>query len=90
MIIESDIAREIAYYGRMEGYTNVKTEFIGETRWGIVRRTIFMVPDGSLYAFEWEGGATEQQDYDSFDDFDTVEAYPVVPVQVTVTEYHKP
>lgn len=90
MIIDADIARELSYGGNIDEFVLVKTETLGETRWGIIRRTIFMAPDRSLYAFEWEEGATEHQDYDSFDDVDTVEAYRVIPVQVTVTEYHKP
>jgi len=90
MQIESGIAETIGYGRSTERYTHIETEFVDETRWGSVWRTVYLdSEDDRYYAFEWERGATEMQDYDDFDDVSHIEVEEVKPFRVTVTEFHK-
>lgn len=90
VILDTATAQSIAYRYYDPGQFEVIAESnVGETRWGVVSQTVFQnKEDGVLYAFEWEQGATETQDYDEFEMRDEFEATPVQAVEVIVTEYH--
>lgn len=90
MKLDADTARDIAYRASdPDRYTHVAEEHLGESRWGIIKRTVFIDKQyKKYYAFTWEQGATEMQDYDEFDNGD-IDIEEVNPVKVEVTEYHK-
>lgn len=48
-------------------YSPVDEEIVGRTRWGVLYDTVFEDENGDYWQFTWEDGATESQDYDSFD-----------------------
>lgn len=68
-------------------YSPVDEEIVGRTRWGILYDTVFKDENGDYWQFTWEDGATESQDYDSFDFDSSVEATKVVKKSVVVDKW---
>lgn len=68
-------------------YSPVDEEIVGRTRWGVLYDTVFLDENGDYWQFTWEDGATESQDYDSFDLDDSVTATRVVQEKVVVEKW---
>lgn len=90
LVLDGQTARSIAYdYCDPDKYVRVESKMLDTTRWGIINRVVFIdKASNKYYAFTFEEGATEMQDYDEFED-GSIEAYEVAPFKVTVTEFHK-
>lgn len=48
-------------------WVNVNDEIVDTTRWGIIHDTV-IESEGKFYLIRWEDGATEYQDYTSYED----------------------
>lgn len=68
-------------------YSPVDEDIVGRTRWGILYDTVFKDENGDHWQFTWEDGATESQDYDSFDFDNKVKATKVVKKSVVVDKW---
>lgn len=68
-------------------YSPVDEEMVGRSRWGIFYDTVFEDANGDYWQFTWEDGATESQDYDSFDYDKTVTCTKVVKQLVEVEKW---
>jgi hypothetical protein len=77
------ISVEIADSLRMGEVVNrfrvLETSCLGQSRWAVRYRLVFDL-DGDLWAFNYERGATENQEPDEPDEYD---CYPVIAVQTT-------
>lgn len=87
-----DLARELTFEdigSGFDGWTVVHKETTGRGRWDIRKRIVIRNDDGQHYAAKYSVGATESQDYDSFDNRETYEFAPVIARtrMVEVTEY---
>lgn len=92
MKLPSKYVKEMIDWGR--GY-NEETDkylhyvdqiFTHESRWDLHFNIIFSY-DHTTYRLNYYRGKTESQDYDMFDNVDSVECVEVEPVQKTITVY---
>lgn len=68
-------------------YSPVDEEIVGRTRWGVLYDTVFKDENGEYWQFTWEDGATESQDYDSFDFEDYITATKVERKSIVVDKW---
>jgi hypothetical protein len=66
------------YGGSVEGIEEIETTIVDTTRWSVVKELVFR-KDGELWAFTYEVGATEKQEYEP----EAQQCYRVEAVQVT-------
>ncbi len=71
-----------------DGFKTIKREELDRTRWGVVMRIITEGPSGKLYAWTYEEGATEMQDYMEYYPGDIKEVKAITR-QITVTTYQE-
>ena len=69
-------------------FSNEHEEFIGQTRWSIIKLIIFKYND-KFYGFEFEEGATEYQDNEWFEVDEMYEIPEYEPIEVIKTEWRK-
>lgn len=90
-----DLARDLTFEdvgSGFDGWTVVHKETTGRGRWDIRKRIVIRNAEGQHYAATYSVGATESQDYNSFDNCETYEFTPVVARtrMVEVTDYLTP
>jgi hypothetical protein len=69
-----------------EGYELLAKTFQRHSRWSVWFQVVFKY-EGAAWAVDWPIPATEMQESEIWDE--TVEAYPVEPIEETVTVYRK-
>jgi hypothetical protein len=76
-------------YSSTERFKHVSCEITGESRWDLFKSLIFKDKEtGKFYGYEYSEGATENQDYSSFDDEpDEITCKEMVAVEVMKIEY---
>lgn len=76
-------------YTSTEKFEHISCEITGESRWDLFKQIIFKDKEtGKFYGYEYTEGATENQDYWSFDEEpDEIECKEMLAVQVMKVEY---
>ena len=79
---------EIEWDGKQ--YAIMENDMIDTGRWDIQYRLVFQYQGDKYYEVYYSRGATEYQDYDSFEDEgDEMECQEVEPVEVKVIKYKR-
>ena len=88
LTLDGSVMRALITEEEAEGYDLVKTEIIGEWRWGVVNQVIITDSLGNFWATTYRE-TTGDEYYTSLDDAGKVKLDRVVPVQVTTEVYKK-
>ena len=69
-------------------WKEISSKITGQSRWSTFYRCVVQnLETGEFYSYRMEHGSTEYQDYNHWDDNDTIELTQVFPVEKTIIVY---
>jgi len=89
--IDRDLLSELTTSTELEGWTVLQDKHLRNKRWTEQRRIVLTNPEfPGIWAFDYEIGLTEMQDFSWYDHYpEEIELFQVVPRTETVMVYEK-